>query len=345
MRVESNLVQLNVGVADRRGRAVTDLARTDFVVSEDGVRQNITSFEPTSAPFSLVILLDTSGSTLSFRTTLKQAAVRFVDALAPDDRIAVVSFNEKVKTLQSFTTDRKKIGFAILELAEGRGQTGLYKGIRHALAALAEEGNRRKAVVVITDGKDSELERADRAAASGTGAQPAAVLKPESSAPLRAALDMADRQGVTVYPLALPSGDLRLVHDPTPQQVAVYTAARARLQELANRTGGRLHEIRRLEDMGRLYAEVAADMRTLYTIAYQPAGERKRDGAWRAINIEVSRAELIARTLPVLRPLTSSRCPAFTLKWLSPTVAARLNYVAAVFFPTSPRTVAQLKSV
>jgi len=300
VRVESNLVLLNVGVADRRGRAVTDLTRGDFAVYEDGVRQNITSFEPVSAPFSLVILLDTSGSTLSFRTTLKQAAVRFVDALAPDDRIAVVSFNEKVKTLQSFTTDRKKIGFAIRELAEGRGQTGLYKGIRHALAALAEEGNRRKAVVVITDGKDSELERADRAsaAASGTGAQAVAALKPESSAPLRAALDMADRQGVTVYPLALPSGDLRLVHDPTPQQVAVYTAARARLQELAKRTGGRLHEIQRLEDMGRLYAEVAADMRTLYTIAYQPAGERKRDGAWRAINIEVSRAELIARTRP-----------------------------------------------
>jgi len=299
VRVESNLVLLNVGVADRRGRAVTDLARGDFVVYEDGVRQNITSFEPTNAPFSLVILLDTSGSTLSFRTTLKQAAVRFVDALAPDDRIAVVSFNDKVKTLQSFTTDRKKIGFAILELAEGRGQTSLYKGIRHALAALAEEGNRRKAVVVITDGKDSELERADRAAAaSGTGAQGLAVLKPESSAPLRAALDMADRQGVTVYPLALPSGDLRLVHDPTPQQVAVYTAARARLQELANRTGGRLHVIQRLEDMGRLYAEVAADMRTLYTISYQPVGERKRAGAWRAINIEVSRAELIARTRP-----------------------------------------------
>ena len=300
VRVESSLVLLNVGVADRHGRAVTDLGRGDFVVYEDGVRQNITSFEPTSAPFSLVILLDTSGSTLSFRTTLKQAAVRFVDALAPDDRIAVVSFNEKAKTLQSFTTNRKKVGFAIRELAEGRGQTSLFKGIRHALAALAGEGSRRKAVVVITDGKDSELERSDRAAAttSGTGAQPVAAPKPESSAPLRAALDMADRQGVTVYPLALPSGDLRLVHDPTPQQVAVYTAARARLQELANRTGGRLHVINRLEEMGRLYAEVAADMRTLYTITYQPAGERKRAGAWRAINIEVSRAELIARTRP-----------------------------------------------
>jgi Ca-activated chloride channel family protein len=297
--VESNLVQLNVGVADRRGRAVTDLTRADFVIYEDGVRQSITNFEPVNAPFSLVLLLDTSGSTLSFRTTLKQSALRFIDALGPDDRIAVVSFNEKIKTLQAFTTDRKKIAYAINGV-EGAGRTNLYSALTHSLRELSKEGKRRKAVVVITDGKDSEQERADRSSASAatTGDAALAAVKPEQSAPLRAALDMADRQGVTVYPLALPSGDLRLVHEPTPQQVAVYTAARARLQSLANRTGGRLHEIRRLEDMGRLYAEVAADMRTLYTIAYAPSGERRRDGSWRAIQIEVSRADLIARTRP-----------------------------------------------
>ena len=299
VRVESNLVLLNVGVADRRGRAVTDLSRNDFAVYEDGVRQDITSFEPTNAPFSLVLLLDMSGSTLSFRTTLKQAALRFIDALAPDDRVAVITFNEKVRTLQKFTADRRKIAEAI-DRAEGQGRTGLYRGLRQALDELSGEGKRRKAVVLITDGKDSDMDRADRTAASAanTSAEALAALSPRSSPALRAALDMADRQGVTVYPLALPSGDLRLIKDPTPQQVAVYTAARTRLEELASRTGGRLHEIRRLEDMGRLYAEVAADLRTLYTIAYQPSSKASRDGRWRAINIQVSRADLLARTRP-----------------------------------------------
>ncbi len=300
IKVEANLVQINVGVADRKGRAVTDLTRTDFVVYEDGVRQNITSFEPTNAPFSLVLLLDTSGSTQSFRTTLVLSALRFIDALGPADRVAVVSFNEKVKTLQSFTADREKIVYAINGAREGRGRTQFYQALTHSLKELSKEEKRRKAIVVITDGKDSELERADRVSTSSatTGEQAVAVLQPEQSAPLRAALDLADRQGVTIYPLALPSGDLRLIYQPTPQQVAVYTAARARLEALANRTGGRLQEIRRLEDMGRLYAEVAADLRRLYTIAYQPTGERRRDGAWRAIQIEVSRADLIARTRP-----------------------------------------------
>jgi Ca-activated chloride channel homolog len=81
-------------------------------------------------------------------------------------------------------------------------------------------------------------------------------------------------------------------------QIAIYTAARARMQTLADRTGGRLNEIRRLEDMGRIYAEVAADLRTLYTVVYRPTKTDVPAGRWRAIRIEVSRPELIARTRP-----------------------------------------------
>jgi VWFA-related protein len=307
-RVESNLVLLNVGVADSRGRAITDLSRSDFVVYEDGVRQNITSFEPTTAPFSLVLLLDMSGSTLNFRPTLKQSAIRFLDALAPEDRVSVVAFwrerkkdkaEENLKVLTDFTSDRKEISFAITR-AEGSGQTNLYDGLRFALRQLAREGQRRKAVVVLTDGKDTELESLDRAATAraNTDQEALAAVKPEESAPLRAVLDAADRQGVTVYPLVLPSSDLKRLAKPLPQQVAIYTAARARLQTLADRTGGRLHAINRLEDLGRLYAEVAAELRTLYSIAYQSSSTRQRDGSWRAVNIEVTRAELIARARP-----------------------------------------------
>ena len=86
--------------------------------------------------------------------------------------------------------------------------------------------------------------------------------------------------------------------EPTPQQVAIYNSARARLELLAGRTGGRLHVINRLEDLGRQYAEVAAEMRTLYSIAYQSANSGRRDGKWRSIRIEVARPELLARTRP-----------------------------------------------
>lgn len=298
--VNTNLVRLNIGVADARGRAVTNLSQSDFVVYEDGVRQNIQSFAPTTAPFSLVLLLDLSGSTLSFRTTLKQSALRFLDALSPDDRVAVIAFNSKVSVLSEFTTDRRKTAFAIMELADGRGTSEFYKGLKFSLTQLAKEGQRRKAIVVLTDGVDTEMRKRDSqtSAKAETDADAIASVKPEASESLRAVLDSADGQGVTVYPLALPSGDPKRFPALTPQQAVIYSAARERMQALANRTGGRLHDINRLEDLGRLYAEVAAEMRTLYSLAYQSTKSGTRDGKWRAINIEVSRADLIARTRP-----------------------------------------------
>src|SRR6267378_1530740 len=104
LHTETALVQLNVGVVDRQGRSVKSLSRNDFVVYEDGVRQTIQSFEPTEAPFSLVVLLDMSGSTSTFRPQLQFAARRFLDALGPDDRVSIIAFNAKVKTLTHFTT-------------------------------------------------------------------------------------------------------------------------------------------------------------------------------------------------------------------------------------------------
>ncbi|MET0648442.1 MAG: VWA domain-containing protein [Pyrinomonadaceae bacterium] len=297
--VESNLVLLNVGVADQKGRAITNLTQSDFAVYEDGVRQSVVSFEPSTAPFSLVLLLDMSGSTLNFRPTLKQSAVRFIDSLGPDDRVEVVAFNDKVQTLQQFTGDRREIAFAINE-AKGKGATNLYKALRHSLASLSKEGKRRKAIVVLTDGLDTEERKLDGVATSAaqTDAEAVATVKPDQSAALRSVLDLADRLGVTVYPLALPSTDPKKMLPFTPQQSAIYTAARTRMQTLADRTGGRLHEIRRLEDMGRLYAEVAAEMRTLYSLAYQSSNARPRDGKWRAVTIEVTRPDAIARSRP-----------------------------------------------
>ena len=78
----------------------------------------------------------------------------------------------------------------------------------------------------------------------------------------------------------------------------MYAAARARLQLLANRTGGRLHEIKRLDQLSTLYAQVAADLRTIYSIAYQAANPGVHDGKWREIRVEVARGELVASTKP-----------------------------------------------
>jgi VWFA-related protein len=301
LKIDATLVRLNVGVVDKQGRSITNLSRNDFTIYEDDVKQDISRFAPTTAPFSLVILLDTSGSTRSFRQQMAQAAMRFTDALSPEDRVAVIAFNSKPEVLTDFTTNQKNIKYAIsLVQSNGRsGETKLYQALEFAMQRLQRESNRRKGIVVLTDGIDTELENDDRRAANdATNTETAlASIKPETNAKLIKVLDAADKQGVTVYPLALPSGDPKRLPDPLPFTVARYTAARERLQIIADRTGGSLNAINRLEDMGRLYASVAAELRTLYSVEYQPSNDR-RSGVWRKIRIEVNRPELLAKTRP-----------------------------------------------
>jgi Ca-activated chloride channel family protein len=295
--VETNLIRMNVGVADRGGRPVTNLKKEDFTVYEDGVKQDITFFEPTVSPFSVVMLLDMSGSTLTFRQNIAQAASRFIASLGPEDRVAVVEFYDKINLLSDFTTDRQKSLFAV-SAANGRGKTQLYKALDFAMDKLQKEGpKRRKAVVVLTDGVDTGAREKDRDTIGKVDdkAIPSAV-KPETNDALNHVLDDADRQGVTIFPLALPTGDPKLLADPTPTQVAMFTAARSRLQILADRTGGRLNSINRLEDLGKFYAAVAADLRALYTVAYESNNSNGKKGQWRAIRLETNESDVVVRT-------------------------------------------------
>ena len=295
IKVDSSIVRLNVGVADRQGRPVTNLGRENFTLYEDGVKQEIASFEPTVAPFSVVILLDMSGSTLGFREVIRQSASRFIQALAPEDRVAVVEFNEKVNLLNDFTVNRKSI-FNSINAANGRGKTQLYKALDFSLGKLSKEGKRRKAIIVLTDGADSGARDSDRNILEKVKeSDVSGAIKPETNDALNRVLSKSDAQGVTIYPLALPTGDPAKLAEPTPIQTAMYSASRERLKALADRTGGTFNAINHLEDMGRLYASVAADLRALYTIEYAPL-DTKRKGNWRAIKLEVNNAELVSRT-------------------------------------------------
>lgn len=295
IKVDSSIVRLNVGVVDARGRSVTELNISNFTIYEDGMRQQITRFEPSSAPFSVVLILDMSGSTLGFRQVMKQSASRFIDALSPTDRVAVVEFYDKVNLRNDFTSDRRIILNSI-EVSNGRGKTQLFEALNFALNKLSVEKNRRKAIIVLSDGVDTAARDIDRnALASLPDDKVPTAIDPNKSEMLTKLLSRADSQAVTIYPLALPTGDPAKLADPTPKQVAMYKAARERLHIVALRTGGVVNTINRLEEMGTLYAKVAADLRTLYTIEYQPSNER-RDGKWRAITIETSNPELISRT-------------------------------------------------
>ncbi len=295
IKVDTAIVRVNIGVVDQRGRPIISLDKDNFTLYEDGVKQQISRFEYTTSPFSVVMLLDMSGSTRSFRQNIQLSASRFLDALGPEDRVAVVEFYSKVNLLNDFTTNRNRAAQSI-SVANGSGETDLYKALLFSLEKLSKESTRRKAIVVLTDGVDSDMQGEDRKILSRlTDAQIPTAIKPETSEILNRILNRSDAQGVTIYPLALPTGDPARLADPTPAQIAMFKAARVRLKLVADRTGGTLNTIERLDQMATLYAMVAADLRTLYTVEYQPIND-KRDGKWRAIKVEVSNPDLISRS-------------------------------------------------
>lgn len=303
LNIETTLVRLNIGVADKQGNPILNLSKGDFTIFEDDVKQDILRFEPTVAPFSVVLLLDSSGSTLGLRQTITQSAIRFLDVMLPEDRVAVISFNDKNEVLSDFTTKREATAFAVglVGSAKKKGKTNLYKALDFALEKLSKEGKRRKAIVVLTDGIDTSFRDADRPLFENAKTDEEAIskIKPETGTILQQVLNAADKQGVTIYPLALPSGDPKKLADPTPVQVGIYTAARERLNILAQRTGGSVNIINRLEDMGKRYATVAAEIRTLYSVDYQSSNDKPKNGEkWRKIRLEITRPDFIAKTRP-----------------------------------------------
>lgn len=171
------LVGVPVIVTDATGRYVADLNQSDFEVHEDGVKQNVTLFQAATEPFSLVLLLDTSVSTQGKLGDIRRAANAFVDQLQKSDRIKVISFDDQVRELGDFSSDRAVVKKAILSAQSGYS-TKFYDAMNVALEALREVDG-RKGIVIFSDGVDY---RSDYATAEST-------------------LRFLEQDGVVVYPI------------------------------------------------------------------------------------------------------------------------------------------------
>src|SRR6478672_7526221 len=126
IRVETNLVTFPVSVLDRNGRFIPGLRQTDFQIFEDGAEQKIEYFAPIEQPFTVVLLIDVSPSTAFKIDEIQNAAITFVNQLRPEDRVIVMSFDQRVRVLCRPTNNRRIISDAIRETSFGDG-TSLYE--------------------------------------------------------------------------------------------------------------------------------------------------------------------------------------------------------------------------
>jgi Ca-activated chloride channel homolog len=264
LRVDTDLVVLNITVTDKDGKYVPKLKLSDFKIFEDGQEvkgELIKSFSVQESPFASVVLLDTSGSMEARLSLARSAAIRFLDGLRPEDVAAVFKFDYKVEPVQDFSSGRDLAPMAFGMKA--KGMTTLHDAIVEAAKALADRPEMRKAIVVLSDGMDTY-----------------------SKSSAGKALDSALAVGASIYAVDMTATDGNASRN---HQTAAI------LKNFAERSGGRFIATPGGPALRDAFAGIAEELGHQYTIAYRPSNTA-RDGKWRTLEVKLSRSELTVRT-------------------------------------------------
>ena len=267
-RVGVDIVSLNVTVMDGQNRYVTDLDQADFAVFEDGVKQDLSFFNRRQQPIALSLLLDSSASMEDKLETLQTAAANFVRRLKPGDLGQIIDFDSRVEVKQEFTSNHGELEQAIRQTASG-GSTSLHNAVYIALKELrkvkaaSEEDVRRQAIIVFSDGEDTS-----------------------SLVSFEEVLDLAKRSETAIYTIGLRGTDT---------QSRGFREAEFVLRQLAQETGGRAFFPSRVEDLNGVYAQIADELASQYTLGYTSRNAR-RDGAWRRVIVQVLKPSMTPRT-------------------------------------------------
>jgi VWFA-related protein len=280
IRVDSQLVTLNLSVIDRKtSRGLVGLTKSDFRLFENDTEQEILQFESASAPFDLLLLIDLSGSTRDKVKLIRSAALRFIDAARPFDRIGVISFAGSPTVVSPLTLNRQSLRQRVSAMDTTAGDTKVYDATNFAMKELLQDTKnaRRTAIILMSDGLDGNID-----GVQGEG----------SKLSYKALLGRVQEFDGVLYTLWLNTEYESL--SPLDTQPEAFDAGHDRTQEMAETGGGVFYEVERLEDLAGAYERVVADLGTVYGLAYRPF-DKARDGKWRAIRVNIDRPAAVAR--------------------------------------------------
>ena len=297
-RTGVELINVTATVTDTRGRFVPGLEKDDFLVYEDGELQTVTHFSNERVPVSLGIVLDTSGSMEGEKMRAAEDAIdRFLyDLLGPEDEIFLYRFSYQPTLVHGWTTDRDSLSRAMRSIRP-RGGTALYDAVAEAVP-MAEEGrHRKKAVVIISDGNDTnsmtgvrEVQQLIRETEvlvyaigiDGRGRSRSTIGTPGPRAPITLPFPIPGRGGRGRSPIPFPGG--RGGGRPTNEDRVNVSA----LRDLTDDSGGRTEIIRDPQDLDPATASVADELSKQYYLAYAAPGHA--DGRWHSIEVDVRHA-------------------------------------------------------
>jgi Ca-activated chloride channel homolog len=282
--VNTTEILLPVTVRDRSGRLVSSLTRKDFRVFEDGIEQPLSDLRVRQVPVDVALMVDASSSVADNLDDFRNAAEGFASHLAPDDRISLIQFDDKVVLLQDWTKSMVQLRRALKRIVPGMF-TRFHDAMLLASRDQAPRANARHAIIVLTDGIDSgrgsSFESALRAALQSqttvyviSNTQIERARKEEQLSVLMSGSDSAVKFN------QLRIEDVRM-------GLAALDASERHLAELTAATGGRLYKPSTFADLERTYSEVAEELRQQYTLYYSPLNT-KRDGQFRRVRVDTT---------------------------------------------------------
>ncbi|HEX6126921.1 MAG TPA: VWA domain-containing protein [Pyrinomonadaceae bacterium] len=259
--IDSSVVVLNATITDTSGRHVSGLRQEQFTILENGVQQEIGSFTAEDTPFAAVILLDTSGSMEQRVSLARSAAIKFLDGLRESDNAEIYRFDSKVSLVQKFSNSRD-VHEKLFDL-RADGMTALNDAVYQAAQDLSNRAEKRRAIIVLSDGMDTISKRsADKA--------------------LKAALAV----NAVIYTVDMAGLQMTGIQRQQNQGV---------LKNFAQKTGGSFIATPGGAALRTAFERIVEELGKQYTISYQPKDPAK-DGKWRTIEVRVAKPNLTVRS-------------------------------------------------
>lgn len=269
IKVETDLVLLNVSVKDPSGRAIAGLNKENFKVYENGIEQTVSFFRSETSAVSWGLILDRSGSMMRMIDDVYRAAVHVIDEGSPEDEAFIVTFNEGVDLVSDFIADKRMLENSVLGMrAEGR--TALWDAVNFGLKQIVRGKHRKKVLVVVSDGDDNS-----------------------SGIRFRDLLGRAEKEEILIYTVGMfePNGFWA--------QPRGNRFPKEELGRLAEATGAHAHFPTNIQECREAMKHIALDVSHQYSIGYYP-NNPVRDGQWRKIEVvakrEVPKTDYVVQT-------------------------------------------------
>ena len=259
--IDTDLVQLAVQVLDNSGAPLSNLSKENFSVFEDKIKQEVESVDREEVPLSFGLVIDTSGSMRSKLQTVTDAGLNLIRSMQKDDEGFVAQFKAEPELVQDFTKDKRELEDAMGELFTSSGTALLDAIIATADYAQQKAKNKRRAIIVITDGVEKN-----------------SVVKEKE------VLEAIKEDEVQIYLVGFIDED-----DSASGLFGKAGSKRAKelLIRIAEDSGGRHFFPKDISEMGDIAKQIAKDLRTQYLVSYQPTTPNK-DGTFRRVKVEVA---------------------------------------------------------